>query len=449
MEGLPQAGERFAHYRIIAKLGAGGMGEVYRAHDESLHRDVAIKVLPATNFDDPAARARLVREARAAAALNHPFICTVHEVGEAEGQAYIAMELIEGRTLSARLAEGALPPDQVVRYGLQLAEALAHAHDRGMLHRDLKSANVIVTPDGRVKVLDFGLAKRVMAPDHTTQFDATAMEPGHVAGTLAYMAPEQLRGLGAQPGSDVWALGVVLYEMALGVRPFHGQTGFELSAAILGERPAPMSSVPTGLQSLILRCLEKDPGQRYKTGSEVRAALEMVQARSDVLGEMSETQPVVFVPPPRADRRRWLTTRRALWLGLAAAIVAAVTAWQLWPSTVVVRSLAVLPFQNSRADEGIEHLCDGIADGLIRQLAALPSLRVGRGCAGSSASRPVQGRPSTRRRRAVSYGSTASWWARSTGKPDGCRSASSSVTVPATGRGLWDDKSRARRAGPA
>ena len=156
-----------AHYRITDKLGAGGMGEVYRARDEQLDRDVAIKVLPASSFEDPVARARLLQEARAAAALNHPHICTVHEVGEADGQTYIAMELVDGQPLSERLRAGPLHADQVMRYGLQLADALAHAHERGVVHRDLKSANIIVRPDGRLEVLDFGLAKRLTANELT------------------------------------------------------------------------------------------------------------------------------------------------------------------------------------------------------------------------------------------------------------------------------------------
>src|SRR5688572_21990334 len=200
-------GGRLAHYRIISKLGAGGMGEVYRARDEQLDRDVAVKVLPASSFDDPTARARLVREARAAAALNHPNICTVHEVGEADGQAYIAMELVEGQTLRAKLVDGALPADQVVHYGRQLADALTHAHERGVVHRDLKSGNVIVTPDGRVKVLDFGLAKRSTATelsDVGTRQDFSLTLPGTTMGTLPYMAPEQLRGQSARMTTDIW-----------------------------------------------------------------------------------------------------------------------------------------------------------------------------------------------------------------------------------------------------
>jgi TolB-like protein len=360
-------GEQFAHYRIIDKLGAGGMGEVYRARDEQLDREVAIKVLPAATFDDPAARGRLVREARAAAALNHPHICTVYEVGEWSGQAYIAMELVEGRTLSDRLTAGPLPRDEVVAYATQLADALAHAHDRGVVHRDLKSANVIVTPDGRVKVADFGLAKRLTATELSetvTQPEATFTLPGTVVGTLAYMAPEQLRGQIAQAPSDVWAFGVVLYEMAHGTPPFQGKTGFELSAAILNDAPPPLTSaLPTALHVVIGRCLEKEPGRRYKTGGEVRAAL--VQTGSD---------PALIASHVRLAR---LTRRQALWLGVvAAAGVSGLATWRFWPANAGVRSLAVLPFGNAKSDPDFEYLCDGIAESLIKQIARLQSLRV-------------------------------------------------------------------------
>ena len=378
MDRLPGTGERLAHYRISERLGKGGMGEVYRAHDEHLHRDVAIKLLPPESLDDPGARARLVREARAAAALSHPYICTVHEVGEAEGLAYIAMELVEGQTLAGRLESGAFAPEQVVRYGIQLAEALGHAHDRGILHRDLKCANVIVTPAGRVKVLDFGLAKRLNVSELTTNIDATAMGPGTVAGTLAYMAPEQLRGQGALTSSDVFALGVVLYEMAHGVRPFTGQTSFEVTAAILGGKMAPQSSsIPAGLRSVIARCLEHEPGQRYKTGSEVCAALEMIEAGGDGAAEATDARPVDPAPAGRASARRpFLIPRRVVWIGAAVVVVAAaVTAWSLWPSSVPLRSIAVLPFLNPQADEALDHLCSGITESLIRQIREIRSLR--------------------------------------------------------------------------
>jgi serine/threonine protein kinase len=276
------ASSRVGPYEIKALLGAGGMGQVWRAHDTRLERDVALKVLPAEALGDDAALARLIREARLASKLNHPHICTVYDVGEAEGQTYIAMELVEGQPLSARVADGALPVDDVVRYGQQMADALAHAHGRGVVHRDFKSANVVVTPDGQVKVLDFGLAKRLtdeQLADATTVSRQSLSAPGVVAGTLAYMAPEQLKGQPADARSDIWALGVVLYELAAGQRPFQGQTGFQLSSAILSQALPPLpSAVPAPLAGVVGRCLAKEPGERYQKGTEVRAALEAVAA---------------------------------------------------------------------------------------------------------------------------------------------------------------------------
>jgi serine/threonine protein kinase len=288
---------------------------VYRAHDEQLDRDVAIKVLPAGSFRNPTARARLLREARTASKLNHPHICTIHEVGEAEGQAYIAMELVEGQSLSARLAGGALPPEQVLRCGLQLADALAHAHQRGIIHRDLKCANVIITPEGRAKVLDFGLAKRLSGEElaeATTQTMDSLSGPGAVVGTLAYMAPEQLRGQPADARSDIWALGVVLYEMAGGVRPFKGDTGFELSSAILMQPPAPLpAEAPANLRAVVERCLEKEPARRYQQSEEVRSALEAVQSGAAL---------PAWRPPKPSRRKLLLATAPAAAVALASAL---------------------------------------------------------------------------------------------------------------------------------
>ena len=386
-------GGTLAHYRILDKLGAGGMGEVYRAHDEQLDREVAIKVLPSTSFEDPVARARLLQEARAAAALNHPNICTVHEVGEADGQTYIAMELVDGQALSERLKAGPLKVDQVVRYGLQLADALAHAHERGVVHRDLKSANIIVRPDGRVKVLDFGLAKRLTATELTaavTRDVGSLTQPGTVMGTVAYMAPEQLRGEPAQTPSDLWALGVVLQEMTTGERPFTGQTGFELSASILGKAPTPLpSDVPRPLRTVIGRCLEKDPSHRYLVGSEVYAALEALHEGRPLSDEpVSAEAPTVVVPlsghpetaapSGRSDTISvTLSRRRAVGLGVAAAValVSGLMTWQFWPEPDP-RSVAVLSFENVLADEDADYLVDGVAESLIRQLSTLPSVRV-------------------------------------------------------------------------
>src|SRR5512136_1343879 len=302
-------GQRIGPYEILAAIGAGGMGEVWRARDEELDRDVALTILPAASFQDATARARLLREARTASKLNHPHICTIHEVGEADGQAYIAMELVEGQTLSARLAGGPLRQDELLRYGLQLTDAVAHAHEHGVVHRDLKCANAVVTPDGRLKVLDFGLARQltqneVVEATSMTQAPASLTAPGMLVGTLAYMAPEQLRGQLADMRSDVWALGVMLQEMATGKRPFQGNTPFELSSAILSQPAAPLpASVPAELQAVIEHCLRKEPGQRYRRASEVHAALEAVHSGT-------------IKPQPRPARKGW--TRRQ-WLAAAAA----------------------------------------------------------------------------------------------------------------------------------
>ena len=257
------------------------MGVVYRAYDTRLERTVALKLLGEGLAAGETPRRRLLEEARSASALNHPHICTIYEAGEAEGQAYIAMEHVDGRPLSALVANEALPVEALLRYATQIAGALAHAHERGIIHRDLKSANVVITPEGRAKVLDFGLARRLQEAEvsEATQSQASLEEAGAIAGTLRYMAPEALRGGQADARSDLWALGVLLYEMATGQLPFRGKTGFELSAAILRESPAALPrSVPAGLRAIIQRCLAKEPGQRYQRAGEVWAALEAVQS---------------------------------------------------------------------------------------------------------------------------------------------------------------------------
>jgi TolB-like protein len=378
---LLPAGSVFAHYRIVGELGAGGMGVVYRARDERLDRDVAVKVLPPSAFGDAAARARLVREAKAAAALNHPNVCTVHEVGEANGQAYIAMELVEGETLGAMLAaEGPLPLGRLLSYGRQLADALTHAHDRGIVHRDLKSNNVIVTPDQRVKVLDFGLAKRSSDADlgaFTTETRELLTQPGTAAGTLPYMSPEQLRGQGARISTDIWALGVVLYEMATGARPFRGQTAFEVSAAILGENPAPLpSTLPQALDRLIARCLEKEPDRRFPTAAELRTALEAIPATTGPFAASEEAlrgEPAVGRKRKREVR---LPSRRAVltFSAVVLVVLGAAGAWRFWPRTV--RTLAVLPFVNASKDADLEYLSSGIAETLIAQVGRQAGIAV-------------------------------------------------------------------------
>ena len=288
-------GQTLGHYHVVAKIGEGGMGVVYRARDEVLHRDVAIKVVSKSTKLDQSASQNLLHEARASSALSHPNICTIHEVGETAGDLYIVMELVEGKSLASLIGDTGLPVESVLRYGVQIANALGRAHDRGIVHRDLKSANVVVTADGLVKVLDFGLATRTSGPvpEGPTRSFVTAPDSSSVSGTLPYIAPEVLRGEIADYRSDLWALGVVLYEAASGRMPFEGRTGFEISAAIMREMPKPLGApVPPGLWAVIQRCLAKEPTQRYQRAGEVQAALEAVQSGAVISAE------------PGADRQR-------------------------------------------------------------------------------------------------------------------------------------------------
>jgi len=274
-------GQVLGHCRVVAKIGEGGMGVVYRAYDEVLHRDVALKVVNKDARLDASAGQNLLHEARASSSLAHPNICTIYEVGETDGELYIVMELVEGKSLRAMRGDLGLPPESVVRYGVQIAAALGRAHDRGIVHRDLKTANIVVTADGLVKVLDFGLAKKVGSGifEGPTQSFATIQDTSSVSGTLTYMAPEILRGEAADYRSDLWALGVVLYEAASGRLPFEGRTGFEISSAIMLEPLKPLGPpVPVGLWAIIQRCLTKEPAQRYQRASEVQAALEAIQS---------------------------------------------------------------------------------------------------------------------------------------------------------------------------
>ena len=293
------------------------MGVVYSAYDTVLERKVAIKVVGDRVLADKPARELLLHEARAASALNHPNICTIHQVGDSDGEAFIVMEQVEGQPLSSVVGTGGLSPDLVIRYGMQIADALAHAHKHGVIHRDLKSTNVLVTPEGRVKVLDFGLATRL--PPAKLQEEVSAKVPltesSMIVGTLPYLAPELLRAEPADARTDIWALGILLYEMASGTHPFHGRTAFELSSAILRDPPTPLpTSVPLGLGVVILRCLEKPPVDRYQRASEVHSALEALRGSPVLLrGHTVKKAPVA----------RWLPVVKKHKWGLAAGLVLA------------------------------------------------------------------------------------------------------------------------------
>jgi len=285
----PVIGQVLGHYRVVAKIGEGGMGVVYRGHDEILDRDVALKVVKKVTDLDATTGQNLLNEARASSSLAHPNICTIYEVGETNGELYIVMELVEGKSLRAMIGETGLPAESVLRYGVQIASALVRAHDKGIVHRDLKSANIVVTADGLVKVLDFGIAKRM--PGESSQGTTLILDSQQrsaVSGTLTYMAPEVLRGEGADYRSDLWALGVVLYEAASGQLPFAGRTAFEISSAIMREMPKPLGPpVPAGLWAIIQRCLVKERMQRYRRAGEIQAALEAVQSAVIVSSNVS------------------------------------------------------------------------------------------------------------------------------------------------------------------
>jgi len=276
------------------------MGVVYRAYDEVLHRDVALKVVKKDAGLDASASQNLLHEACASSSLAHPNICTIYEVGETDGEVYIVMELVEGKSLRD-MSAGGLTPESVMRYGVQIASALVRAHDRGIIHRDLKAANIVVTSEGLVKVLDFGLAKQVGSgpSEEPTRSFAAKQDVSGVSGTLPYMAPEILRGHAAEARSDLWALGVVLYEAVSGRLPFEGRTGFEISSAIMRDVPNALGApVPPGLWAIIQRCLTKEPMQRYQRASEVQAALEAVQsaaiASPDVGADISPPRTTVL-----------------------------------------------------------------------------------------------------------------------------------------------------------
>lgn len=363
-------GQALSHYRILEPLGTGGMGEVYRARDTQLERDVAIKILPAASIADPTAKARLLREARTASLMNHPNICTIHEVGEAAGETFIVMEVVEGEPLKAKLRKGPLPADLVLRYSLQLTDAVAHAHQHNVIHRDLKSANIMITPEGRVKVLDFGLARRAVepSPEGATESQISLNQPGAVVGTLAYMAPEQLRGNTADARSDVWALGVVLYEMLAGRLPFQGETRFEMGSVILQKPAQPLpSNTPARLCAVVERCLEKEPARRYQSGGEMQVALESIQSGTASFGGARY----------RPSRRQWLVASVVVFI--AVAISAGLKLGRLRARFGTPRqpeSLAVLPLKNLMADPQQNYFVDGMQEALITELSKASALKV-------------------------------------------------------------------------
>jgi serine/threonine protein kinase/tetratricopeptide (TPR) repeat protein len=308
------------------------MGVVYRAEDTTLGRTVALKFLPPQIIHDAKQVQRFRQEARIASALNHPNICTIYEVAEEQGELFIAMEFVEGRPLSEAIRGDRIPISSVVRYGRQLAGALEHAHAKGVVHRDLKPLNIVITPDGDAKILDFGLAKRSDPNEATRKSLQAATETSiGLAGTMPYMSPEQLEGKEATARSDIWALGIVLYEMAAGLRPFEGDNLYRLCTRIIQEPCPPLpDSTPPGLVAVVRRCLEKEPGRRYQRAGEVRAALEALEPSS------SSGAAVIADPAPRR------APLLMLWLALGLLAIAVFTGGAIWMARRSVKPRATV-----------------------------------------------------------------------------------------------------------
>jgi serine/threonine protein kinase len=327
------AGTRLGPYEIVGPIGAGGMGEVYRAHDDRLERDVALKVLPPGSVGDAERLERFVREARALAALNHPHIVTIYSTEEADGIPFLTMELVQGQPLTELIASGGLPLSRFYELAVPLADAIAAAHDKQVTHRDLKPGNIMVSNDGRLKVLDFGLAA-ISAPASEDKTQMALTQEGAVLGTLPYMSPEQVEGKAVDCRSDIFSLGVILYELATGRRPFGGESHASLASSILRDTPVPVGRVrpdlPAGVTWMIMRCLDKSPADRHLSGHEITRQLLEVSRAGHTAGEA----------PARE------------------------------------LSVAVLPFANLSSDPENEYFSDGLTEELIGDLSAVKALRV-------------------------------------------------------------------------
>ena len=359
-------GVRLGPYEVAGSIGAGGMGEVYRARDPRLGRDVAIKVLPQHLANDPDALARFEREARAIAALSHPNILAIYDVGSDRGLTYAVMELLEGETLRSRLARGALPWRDAAEIGAAIADGLSTAHAKGIVHRDLKPDNIFLTTDGRTKVLDFGLASHALTGLSETETIApTRTEPGTVMGTVGYMSPEQVRGQVASAPSDMFSLGCVLYEMVAGRRAFSRETAAQTMTAILEQSPPPLSQpdavVPSDLDRLITRCLEKIPDQRMQSARDLGVALRDLARGSDIAA---------------APSRSRLGLRSLVGAALAALVAISLASIYSRGRSGPTNSIAILPFVNASGNADMEYLGDGITESLINSLSQAPNLTV-------------------------------------------------------------------------
>ena len=370
-------GKNLGRYRVLEKIGRGGMGEGFLAEDTSLHRRVALKFLPPEMQRDEEAHKRFIREARSAAALDHPYICHINEVAESEGRDFIVMEYVDGQTLRAKIGKGPVAIEETLRIAIEVVEALETAHGKGIVHRDIKPENIMLTRTGHAKVMDFGLAKQMVSPEKEDLSGPTMTlltSEGTTVGTLAYMSPEQLRGLPADARSDIWSLGVTLYEMASSVRPFQGQSGFEVSSDILNRAPMPLPpEVPAERGAVIGRCLEKDHEKRYQKAQELRNALEEIRAG---------TASIWAAWKYRLARRRGLVPAGAVIVVIALLFglnVGGLRTRLTGGAGAAAKpfKLAVLPFENLTGDPEQEFLSDGMTQEMISQLSSLHPARMG------------------------------------------------------------------------
>jgi len=368
--------QTLSHFHIVEKLGEGGMGVVYKAEDTRLHRFVALKFLPDNLAQDSLALERFRREACAASSLNHPGICTIHDIGEQGGRSFIAMEYIDGETLRAHIHGQPLPLEEIVSLGIQIADALDAAHTQGIIHRDIKPANVFVTRRGQAKVLDFGLAKLVrtgvaLAADTQEIADSTSVV-GIISGTPSYMSPEQVRGDNLDQRTDIFSLGLLLYEMATGRQAFSGGTGGVIIEAILTRCPTPARSInphlPPMLEEIINKALNKNIDQRYQRAADIRADLQRLERSPDLNWRNAGTDPG---SGPRSINHSQSPAAPALQDSRTRA-----RAPRTERVSRVINSLAVLPFENATRDPENEYLSDGIAGSLINIMATVPKLRV-------------------------------------------------------------------------
>jgi serine/threonine protein kinase len=331
--------QTISHYRIVSKIGEGGMGEVYRARDAKLGRDVAIKVLPASLSENTDRLNRFEQEAQAAGALNHPNILSIYHIGTHDGAPYIVSELLEGETLRERMAGGALPQRKAVDYALQIAKGLAAAHDKGIVHRDIKPDNIFITDDGRVKILDFGIAKLTGTGDgkqSQTEVPTRKVntDPGTVMGTMGYMSPEQLKGQPVDHRSDIFSFGAILYEMLSGKRAFRGDSMAETMSAILREDPPELSetnkTISPALERVVRHCLEKNPAERFHSARDLAFAIESLSGSATISGQTATMPGVAITDVEASGVQRWFSSSRIAWIAAAVFALLAATGFGLW-----------------------------------------------------------------------------------------------------------------------